>query len=460
MIIKFIQQKKGNNRGRSSHVLNYIVGKNKHKHESHSHEITKEKIDYICCSKNLGFTDPLWKNKGGVLCKISGKEADISDIKLAFEQAELKNTRVKQPSEHIIVSLRKGECLAESQWEELANDLTDGLGFNDHNWICFRHTDSSNEHIHLYLSAISNSAPNLRLNISHAYRQSAEIRNRLENKFGLLHDHNPYTDPHKLGSKQSNYKHKVNEVRRSIDLAISTKQHSLPEFMEVLQRNGIGCYAQLRKGEVIGISFTLNNEKFRGSKLGLGYSWSSLIERGLTYDQTMHRDDVERLNDSEKFITDMLKPFDKNVTISAEKHLAAYFIDNSRKCDNKVTKNPTSVFALWLRMPLNTKGKTKLQIESEINQLKLIRTILAFYFNWLRSREKKKHHIGKRLNSYMSIVVENGKLYTAIIDKYKKQKISNDFILIPVTNKATLEQHEINLSKYIKPDDFPNELSM
>jgi hypothetical protein len=300
----------------------------------------------------------------------------------------------------------------------------------------------------------------LRLNISHAYRQSAEIRNRLENKFGLLHDHNPYTDPHKLGSKQSNYKHKVNEVRRSIDLAISTKQRSLPEFMEVLQRNGIGCYAQLRKGEVIGISFTLNNEKFRGSKLGLGYSWRSLIERGLTYDQTMHRDDVERLNDSEKFITDMLKPFDKKVTISAEKHLAAYFIDNSRKCDYKVTKNPTSVFALWLRMPLNTKGKTKLQIESEINQLKLIRTILAFYFNWLRSREKKKHHIGKRLNSYMSIVVENGKLYTAIIDKYKKQKISNDFILIPVTNKATLEQHEINLSKYIKPDDFPNELSM
>jgi hypothetical protein len=460
MIIKFIQQKNGNNRGRFPHVLNYIVGKTKHKDESHSHEITKDKIDYICCSKNLGFTDPLWKNKNGVLCKISGKEADLSDIKLAFEQAESKNTRVKQPSEHIVVSLRSGEHLAEYQWEELANDLTDSLGFNDHNWICIRHLDSSNEHIHLYLSAISNSAPNLRLNISHAYRQSAVIRNRLENKFCLLHDHNPYTDPHKIGSKQSNYKHKVNEVRRCIDLAISTKQRSLPEFMEVLQRNGIGCYAQLRKGEVIGISFTLDNEKFRGSKLGLGYSWRSLIERGLTYNQTMHRDDVERLNGSEKFITDMLRPFDKNVTISAEKHLAAYFIDNSRKCDNKVTNNTTSVFALWLRVPLNTKGKTKLEIESQINQLKLIRTILAFYFNWLKSREKKKNHIGKRLNSYMSRVVENGKLYTAIVDKYKKQKISNDFTLIPVANRANLEENEMNLSKPLNTNSCSDEFSM
>ncbi|MCP4253010.1 MAG: relaxase/mobilization nuclease domain-containing protein [Candidatus Scalindua sp.] len=154
MIIKFIRQNKGNNRGRSASVINYIVGKTKHKHESHSHEITKEKIDYICCSKNLGFTDPLWKEQDGKLHKISGKEAALSDIKLAFEQSESKNTRVEHPDEHIIVSLREGESLNDFQWEELANDLTNGLGFNDHNWVCFKHADSANEHIHLFLSCI------------------------------------------------------------------------------------------------------------------------------------------------------------------------------------------------------------------------------------------------------------------------------------------------------------------
>lgn len=451
MIIKFIHQKKGNNRDRSSDVINYIFGKTKHKHESHSHEITKEKIDYICCSKNLGLIDPLWQKIGEDLCKISGKEADLSEIKLAFYQAEANNIRVKQPFEHIVVSLREGEHLAEFQWEELANVLTENLGFNDHSWICVRHTDTSNHHIHLFLNAISNSPPHLRLNISHAYRQSAEIRNQLENKFGLLHDHNPYTDPHKLGSKQCNYKHKVNEVRRCIDLAISTKQRSLPEFMEVLQKNGIGCYAQLRRGEVIGISFTLDNEKFRGSKLGIGYSWKSLTERGLGYDQTEHWEEVERLNGNEKFITNMLKPFDKNVTISAEKHLVAYFIDNSRKCDNKLTKNPTSVYALWLRTPLNTRGKTKQEIESQINQLKLIRIILAFYFYWLKSRKEKKIHIGKRLNPYVSRVVETGKLYPAVIDKYKKKIAENDFTLIPVTNKSNSQDRELNMVKVCRP---------
>lgn len=450
MIIKFIPQNKGNNRGRSASVINYIVGKTKHKHESHSHEITKEKIDYICCSKNLGFTDPLWKEKNGRLHKISGKEADLSEIKLAFEESESKNIRVKHPYEHIIVSLREGESLNEYQWEELANDLTEGLGFSDHNWICFRHADSANDHIHLFLTAISNSAPHLRLNISHAYRQSAEIRNNLENKFGLSHDYNPYTDPHKPGSKQCHFKHKVNEVRRCIDLAISSKQRSLPEFMKVLQRNGVGCYAQLRRGEVIGISFTLDNEKFRGSKLGIGYSWKSLIERGVEYDKAEHREEVELLNANEKSITGMLKPFDKQVTISTEKHLAAYFIDHSKSHNNQ-SKNTPSVYAFWLRAPLNKTGKTKQQIESDVNQLKLLRIVLAIYFSWLRERKQKKLFLGRCLNPYVSRIVENGKLYSAIIDKYNKQITNNSLTLIPVNNNCNLEGSEPNKLKVFRP---------
>lgn len=456
MIIKFIQQKKANNRERSPHVINYIFGKTKHNHESHSHEITREKIDYICCSKNLGIIDPLWQKIGNDLCKISGKEADLSEIKLAFYHAEANNTRVRHPFEHIVVSLREGEYLAEFQWEELANVLTENLGFNDHSWICVRHTDTSNHHIHLFLNAISNSPPHLRLNLSHAYRRSAEIRNQLENKFGLLHDHNPYTDLHKIGSKQSYYKHKVNEVRRCIDLAISTKQRSLPEFMKVLQRNGVGCYAQLRKGEVIGISFTLDNEKFRGSKLGIGYSWKSLSERGVDYDKTEHKEEVEQLNVNEKLITNMLKPFDKKVTISVKKHLAAYFIDNSCKNNSKLSKNSPSVYAFWLRVPLNRTGKTKQQIESEINQLKLIRIILAIYFSWLRKRKANKSIIGKRLNPYVSRVIETGKLYPVVIDMYKKQMANNDFALIPVINKSNLQDIELNMVKVVRPKVDPS----
>ncbi|GAA6172048.1 hypothetical protein NBRC116592_17180 [Colwellia sp. KU-HH00111] len=456
MIIKFIQQKRGNNRNRSPYVINYMFGKTKHKHESHSHEITKEKIDYICCSKDLGFIDPLWKKIGKNLCKISGKEADLSEIKLAFYETESNNTRVKHPFEHIVVSLKEGESLSISQWEELANELSECLGFNDHSWICVRHTDTSNHHIHLFLSAISNSAPHLRLNISHAYRQSAEIRNKLEYKFGLSHDYNPYIDPHKIGSKQSHYKHKVNEVRRCIDLAISTKQRSLPEFMQVLQKNGVGCFTQLRKGEVIGISFTLDNEKFRGSKLGLGYSWKSLTDRGVTYDKTIHQQEVEILNGNEKFITEMLKPFEKNVTISVKKHLAAYFIDNSPNINGKYKSSP-SLFAFWLRTPLNSKGKTKQQIESEINQLKLIRIILALYLTWLRARDERKARLEKRLNPYISRVIEKGKLYPAIIDKYKKQTAQRDFTLIPIVNKPILVEKENSMTMVprsrIEPSD-------
>ncbi|MCP4253013.1 MAG: hypothetical protein GY775_06320 [Candidatus Scalindua sp.] len=242
----------------------------------------------------------------------------------------------------------------------------------------------------------------------------------------------------------------MNEVRRCIDLAVGTKKRSLPEFMKVLQRNGVGCYAQLRRGEVIGISFTLDNEKFRGSKLGIGYSWKSLTDRGIKYDKSDHREEVERLNGNEKCITNMLKPFDKKVTISTEKNLAAYFIDN-RKSHNHQSKNIPSVYAFWLRVPLNKAGKTKQQIESDINQLKLLRIVLAIYFSWLRERKKQKLFLGRCLNPYVSRVVENGKLYSVIIDKYNKQITNNSFTLIPVNNSCNLEDTEPNKLKVFRP---------
>tara|TARA_B110000467_G_C18009677_1_gene309849 strand:- start:148 stop:636 length:489 start_codon:yes stop_codon:yes gene_type:complete len=50
--------------------------------------------------------------------------------------------------------------------------------------------------------------------------------------------------------------------------------------------------------------------------------------------------------------------------------------------------NYIGVYKLWL--PLNTIGKTKQQIKSDIQQLRLLRTLLMLYFIWLNDRDKKK----------------------------------------------------------------------
>ena len=82
----------------------------------------------------------------------------------------------------------------------------------------------------------------------------------------------------------------------SVDNMLTIEKISLPEFIDRLTKKGIGCFAQTRRDTVRGLSFSLGSFKVTGSKLGIGYSWKSLQERGAYYDSSLHQSSIERSN--------------------------------------------------------------------------------------------------------------------------------------------------------------------
>ncbi|MFT6900884.1 MAG: hypothetical protein ACJAXS_001064 [Colwellia sp.] len=305
MIIEFIKHKKGCNRGRVKILIKYVCGEIKHMRETSNFEITKEKIDFVGSSTSLPVLNPLIAFENGQQIKLSGKEADLEPIISEFLQAESKNTRVKLPFEHIVISLQEGESLNLIQWDLLIRDLTEKLGFSDHHWISLRHNDTAHQHCHIICSTISNSPPHKRLVFGNNFKSSALIRNELEKKYKLNHDHNPYSDGPGKVINNAKYKTKKQSIRHAIDNILKDKEGtlSLPEFIEKLTNKGIGCFAQTRRDTIRGLSFSLGSFKVTGSKLGIGYSWKSIQERGVFYDSSLHQSSVERSNDFEKKIT-------------------------------------------------------------------------------------------------------------------------------------------------------------
>jgi hypothetical protein len=61
----------------------------------------------------------------------------------------------KTPVVHISLSQPPGEPLADADWQAAADQLFDGLGLSDHDYIFARHTDTQNDHIHIIISKIS-----------------------------------------------------------------------------------------------------------------------------------------------------------------------------------------------------------------------------------------------------------------------------------------------------------------
>lgn len=410
MIIEYLKSKKSNNQGRVGKLINYIFGKTKHSRSSNQFDLIKETIEFIGYSPSILLQNPLISFNNGRLIKLSGKEADLAPTIHMFLNAENQNKRVKHPIEHIVVSLPEGESLNSVQWKSLADELTKKLGFNDHHWLAVLHKETKNQHLHLACCAISNSAPHRRLVLGNSYKKTAIIRNELEKKFGLKHDHNPYTDGHGKKVSDSKYKTKVQTIRSCIDKAIEQHGEStpLPVFIERLNNLGVGCFAQTRRDSIRGVSFSLGKYKITGSKLGIGYSWNSLQERGVYYDHSKHAISIENSNSLEQKVTRTIEAYSlpEQPTYNS-KYLLVKKVNLKFKAHKQKSKYKAGYsWGLWIRPPMSFKGMNKQQIEQQISFLRMLRRLLCLYFKWLKKKDAEQQFAYELIKPYLRRIKE------------------------------------------------------
>ena len=207
------------------------------------------------------------------------------------------NPRLKKAVYHASLSLPKTEQLDDDRWCDIADDYVSGMGFDESQYVVYRHGDRDHDHIHIVASRIR-LTDGMTVSDSWDYRRSETLIRSLEAQYDLSavpssrerDDRAPTT-----GELRQQWRTGEASVRgqlvADIEQAVAGNP-MLPQFMHRLKDRGVNArVGYTRTGKVKGISYELKGVAFSGSKLGKAYTFPGLQKyRGVTYDEAMHSD--------------------------------------------------------------------------------------------------------------------------------------------------------------------------
>lgn len=232
---------------------------------------------------------------------IGGNLSGNNPQDLAREFGAIRRLRpeIKKPVWHNSLRLPAGEKINDSQWNRIANDYMQQMGFDEsHPRVYVLHDDKEGQHIHIVASRIDISG-SLYLGQNENLK-STKIIEALENKHALIVTKGvDRTGENLITSMPAAKKIKKKEREKSLRTGLVPPRQRLQMLIdEALKRNpnatqfaqfltgkGVKVIANIAAtGKMNGFSFSLDGVAFSGSKLGDKYKWSSLLKRGLTFD--------------------------------------------------------------------------------------------------------------------------------------------------------------------------------
>lgn len=233
----------------------------------------------------------LQKGKSVLLdSNMSAKEkGSVNAFAKEFGAVRALRPQLKKAVCHVSISLHPDENLSDSDWCKVAQTWLNDMGFTDNQYIVSRHTDTKHPHIHILVNRIR--LDGSVVSDSHDYKRQEAVMRKLEKEFGLIQVKNSKevkkSSP-KKGELEQAIRRQEPSVRMMLQEIISnTLQKPMPlqEFVAKLQENNVEVKLnQASTGTISGISFSLNGVSFKGSKLGKGFTWNALKQKGLYYE--------------------------------------------------------------------------------------------------------------------------------------------------------------------------------
>lgn len=237
--------------------------------------------------------------------RVGGNMAGQAPRELAAEFSAVRQLRpdISRPVWHCSLSLPPGERLSAEEWDAVASDFLQHMGFDQAAtpWVAVRHQDTDKDHIHILLSRVA-----LDGKVWHGKweaRRAIEATQELERIHGLV------LTPG-LGDERAELKAmsaaEINRAVRTgeepprqrlqllVEAAISDKPSAL-QLAERLEAAGVSVRANLAStGRMSGFSFEIGGVAFKGSDLGARYKWAGLQKAGVTYVEARDREGLER----------------------------------------------------------------------------------------------------------------------------------------------------------------------
>lgn len=195
---------------------------------------------------------------------------------------------------HVSLNLPHNDNLTDKEFTSLGYDYLQGMGFDDNQYIMYRHIDQDHQHIHIIANRVRFSGDVV--SDSKDYERSEVLVRKLEKKYGL----SQLPDVELV--KKATLTHKEIEkairtgqppikliLQQKMDKALS-KSNNTSQFIKELKENGISPKFNISKstGRVSGISFKYQDVVYKGSTLGRKYSWNNIIKH-IDYEQDRDR---------------------------------------------------------------------------------------------------------------------------------------------------------------------------
>ena len=108
---------------------------------------------------------------------------DIARMVEDFKSFMPKMGRTKKPVLHISLNPHPEDKLTDQDFEILAREYLDKLGFGEQPWVMYKHEDIDRHHIHIVTVNVNEQGK--RLNQAFLFRRSKKITSELEDKYNL-----------------------------------------------------------------------------------------------------------------------------------------------------------------------------------------------------------------------------------------------------------------------------------
>jgi hypothetical protein len=224
----------------------------------------------------------------------------VAELTAEFRRSQELNPNVLQPAYHVALSLPHQDHLDETDWQVLAADYLERMGYGESQYVLFRHADRDHDHVHLVASRIRLSDGKL-VPDSWDYHRSQAILRQLEQEYQLTSTLSSW----EVGDRPLN-RGEVEKLERTGEKSIrqqlqekltlcAEQSRTLPEYLDLAQQAGIQIKLRSTPDGGLGISYQLDGVALSGTHLGKDYTFNGLQKRrGLTYEPSNDLQEIER----------------------------------------------------------------------------------------------------------------------------------------------------------------------
>jgi hypothetical protein len=256
--------------------------------------------------KGKGFRGALRYN----LQKVDQGVAKIVDSTFASEKEdtimqEVALVRMQRPNlqkyfYHTSLNFPPNENLGDEQMNIIANEYLNNMGFDQHQYMIFRHFDADHPHLHILVNRIGYDGKVV--SDSKDYQRSEQVLRRLEKQHGLTE-----VISSRQAQERAMTKNELEMMKRTDEPSVKMKLQVIiknvlsqkpvaEQFIRQLEAQGINVlFNQASTGFVSGISYGYEGMQLKGAHLGNAYKWQA-VKNVISYEQERDRTAIYQAN--------------------------------------------------------------------------------------------------------------------------------------------------------------------